>query len=302
MDGNTPINSDELYHYGIKGMKWGVLRTPEQLGHYLKKVKRFTKRGSFKIPEQRDHYLKRYATPLQENVKTFMKSISKKVMREFVPGFLIINSIFEAGNFINGLSYFKKEGPPEKVSDLKKKNVPTSTIDDMKKVNPRIVPTKGTVKNCGLCVAAMEMRARGYDVRARKRVNGITEHELKTWFNGLTIRHPRIKRMPNESRKSFVNRSYDNLCTQIEKFGNGTRGYVGIQYEKIGGGHSLFWTVTDGRVTFYDGQNNKSKVQLDKIFALADPEKHSFARLDNYKVKKGITEAVISVDDKTKKE
>lgn len=23
----------ELYHYGIKGMRWGVRRTPEQLGH-----------------------------------------------------------------------------------------------------------------------------------------------------------------------------------------------------------------------------------------------------------------------------
>lgn len=24
---------NELYHYGVKGMKWGVRRTPEQLGH-----------------------------------------------------------------------------------------------------------------------------------------------------------------------------------------------------------------------------------------------------------------------------
>ena len=30
---------DELYHYGIKGMKWGVIRTAEQLGHTVKSAK-----------------------------------------------------------------------------------------------------------------------------------------------------------------------------------------------------------------------------------------------------------------------
>ena len=28
-----------IYHYGVKGMKWGVRRTPEQLGHNRKKAR-----------------------------------------------------------------------------------------------------------------------------------------------------------------------------------------------------------------------------------------------------------------------
>ena len=27
------MNDRELYHYGVIGMKWGIRRTPEQLGH-----------------------------------------------------------------------------------------------------------------------------------------------------------------------------------------------------------------------------------------------------------------------------
>ena len=39
----------ELYHYGIKGMKWGVRRTPEQLGHRsAKKPKKISVRAEDK--------------------------------------------------------------------------------------------------------------------------------------------------------------------------------------------------------------------------------------------------------------
>lgn len=35
--------NDEFYHHGIKGMKWGIRRTPAQLGHKTKSSRKTTK-------------------------------------------------------------------------------------------------------------------------------------------------------------------------------------------------------------------------------------------------------------------
>lgn len=37
MTGYRVVRDNELYHYGVKGMKWGVRRTAAQLGHLVKK-------------------------------------------------------------------------------------------------------------------------------------------------------------------------------------------------------------------------------------------------------------------------
>lgn len=44
---------DELYHYGIKGMKWGIRRTAEQLGHVVKKSAKKVKTSFEEAREKR---------------------------------------------------------------------------------------------------------------------------------------------------------------------------------------------------------------------------------------------------------
>lgn len=271
-------------HYGVKGMKWGVRRTPYQLGHRLKK----------------------YTSPERERAKAAAKAYASYAVAMIVPGYAAIHntmviasrvrSVKHLTNTLDGTDYTKKEGQYEKIKDLKKKTTDRGVMDDLKKVNPRIGQQKGAVNNCLYCTVAMEMRARGYDVRARKKAQGEVDTIYHDWFDGVEIKHPKVERQPKESRKDYINRSYDKLCDELESYGNGARGYVGIKYEKMNSGHSMYWRVDNGRVTIYDGQSGKTNP--DKLFALSDPAYCSYARLDNCKLKDQVTETVVSVKDK----
>lgn len=43
---------DELYHYGVKGMKWGVRRSAAQLGHVIKKASKSAKNAVTRYAER----------------------------------------------------------------------------------------------------------------------------------------------------------------------------------------------------------------------------------------------------------
>lgn len=62
---------NELYHHGIKGQKWGVRRTPEQLGHKS-------------IPKNRDKPDKRYDPPYskEEVLKNYGPKLYNKLSKD----------------------------------------------------------------------------------------------------------------------------------------------------------------------------------------------------------------------------
>lgn len=76
---------NSIYHYGIKGMKWGVRRTPSQLGHKSTK-KRVSEMSDNELQQKINRMLK------ERQYKDMIKPNYVKAGERFVKGVLIAAS------------------------------------------------------------------------------------------------------------------------------------------------------------------------------------------------------------------
>ena len=68
--------ANDLYHYGVKGMKWGVRRTPEQLGRPKNKVDSSGKSGKMRHEGFAKQVASQGPIQLAKSIRSLEKQIS----------------------------------------------------------------------------------------------------------------------------------------------------------------------------------------------------------------------------------
>ncbi len=98
----------ELYHHGVKGMKWGVRRTPTQLGH---KVSSFSKKAKSSIDKMVAS--RKAKKEEKENKNRTVKDLSDSELRERANRLRLEKDVLDLERQVSSLS-------PKKVSMGKK--------------------------------------------------------------------------------------------------------------------------------------------------------------------------------------
>ena len=310
-------NSDYLQHYGILGMRWGIRRFQDKSGRLTAAgKKRYDDDTSNGSPEKKssktskevgDSFIeKKLGIKLSDRQKTAIKvgagiaaaalvayggyrlynSDVGKPVRDYVEQFLYrFNESYDRKTLqdTGKLTEHAKKDLSTRDYDSKlrffKKAREYTPEEDLKAINEGMYyrAKKGAQNNCGLCTTAYELRRRGYDVRANFAEQGRSVKTLSEFFKNADIQDDRA--LANRSKNEWMAAIERRLLRQ----GDGARGNFGGQYP-FGGGHSIIYEVSKGKVIFRDGQTGETYQSVKDAIGLFSPGKSSYFRTDNLEI------------------
>ena len=317
-------NYDYLQHYGILGMRWGIRRFQDKSGRLTAAgKKRYDDNSSNGAPEKAssttqkevgDSFIeKKLGIKLSDKQKTAIKIGAGIAAAALVAygGYRLYNS--DVGKPIRDQvdAYFKRIRDAElkaiesedrtvfkttgKLTEHAKKDLSTRDYDsklrffkkareytpeeDLKAINEGMYyrAKKGAQNNCGLCTTAYELRRRGYDVRANFAEQGRSVKTLSEFFKNADIQDDAA--LANQTKSEWIAAIERRLLRQ----GDGARGNFGGQYA-MGGGHSIIYEVSKGKVIFRDGQTGETYRSVREAIGNFVPGKSNYFRMDNLEI------------------
>ena len=286
---------NELYHHGVKGMKWGVRNGPPYpLNNTSKRSKKVGETSVKKtnISNITNETIKSYirSGKIQvdklKNYNVGSLTIFENSGKEYISG-LIHGHDFDWQEVTNSSKHGLK--PVSELADLNYKetgsygkyqfadsdpiyerSIKHGRVDDysLQKCNPTF-GDPGTVQNCAKCSATLELASRGLNFSAGRQTYPSSVDAESHWFKGA-------KRLHMDT---------DITEESIKSFGNKTSGSLSIQYPGNSGGHAMHWTVDDeGSFEIQDGQNGRRFSSLSQMMDTYGADKSKgldVFRLDN---------------------
>ena len=215
---------EELAHYGVKGMKWGVRRYQNPDGSLT--------------PEGKVHYGKGGENQRGSLVASAILFLFPVAVEAAMLG------VAAAASSASEKAKKRKEDKREKEAEKELFGEDKDhglTPEDLKKVNPKF-GEKGYTNNCPKCSTVLELRKRGMNVTA-KSGSGQTDTEMASWFKGA---------------KPMKDLHVDSAEEKIKEMPAGASGFISGAWPSGLGGHVVHWTnIGNGTIRIEDGQNGK---------------------------------------------
>lgn len=275
-------HTDELYHHGVKGQRWGVRRYQNYDGTLTAagKARRNGTTYSGKSKDPNDHHAKdnnwKEVTRL-----TYSTLISIATLN---PVGLAVNSarLVQAGQAYAKSKKFNTEKSTEEIdpkTGFRLKSKEMTMKEDCVRVNPNFRNFNSNTKNnCMLCTSTYDLRRRGYDVEALTASVGYKDGEVKKWYPKATF-----TTLISDSKNPFF--TDREMTTMLQKDllaqGDGARGNIMFQWRESLGGHSVAYEVQNNQLMIVDAQANKIYKNPSAVLNKMANTSVTYVRLDN---------------------
>ena len=259
--GTATMYRPYIKHHGIKGQKWGVRNGPP-----------------YPLSES-DKSKKEIQWSDSKKSSLLGKKMSREILNK-VGGYTLADSAIEY--LINrGLERCSQGDRISSLDNLRRISQKPTIDSAVKKANPGY-PQNGYVLNCSHCVIAYELRRRGYDVEATKRMEPASENKNEdSVFGKNTLTTQKNKKGKYESEKEYDNRILKELTAKLSSFGEGSRGCIAA-YGRYGGvGHIFSWEIQNGKLRFIDPQAGLTDASSHLTTIFAGSPVYRYARLDD---------------------